>query len=111
MHIFLTGGSGFVGQHLITRFIADGHTVLALARSDASTPRVRADGAEPVRGDPEDLTRDRATWTPALAACGSAGRSSSMISSRALAGMAMRTRSSTRPAFASFQLCSTRLST
>jgi nucleoside-diphosphate-sugar epimerase len=69
MRIFLTGGGGFVGQHLINRFIADGNTVLALARSDASTARVRDLGAEAVRGDLEDLATGRAPWTRELAAC------------------------------------------
>lgn len=56
MAIFLTGGSGFVGGTLLRRLVADGHEVAALARSDASAQRVRAAGAEAVRGDLADLT-------------------------------------------------------
>lgn len=58
--IFVTGGSGFVGGHLIPALIADGHHVFALARSDRSAARVEALGAQPVRGSlgtvaPRDL--------------------------------------------------------
>ncbi|MGP2441084.1 NAD-dependent epimerase/dehydratase family protein [Streptomyces sp. JW3] len=51
MRVFLTGGSGFVGRHLIRRLRAEGHTVLALARSGDSERKVAEVGAEPVRGD------------------------------------------------------------
>ncbi|MCE0536214.1 NAD(P)-dependent oxidoreductase [Kineosporia rhizophila] len=55
MNVFLTGGSGFVGQHLITRLVGDGHTVWALARSDQAAQKVERAGARPVRGDLADL--------------------------------------------------------
>jgi nucleoside-diphosphate-sugar epimerase len=48
---FLTGGSGFLGQHLIRQLRAAGHAVRALARSPASRARVEAAGAKPVDGD------------------------------------------------------------
>jgi nucleoside-diphosphate-sugar epimerase len=48
---FVTGGSGFVGSHLIRRLAADGWTVRALARSAAAEATVREAGAEAVRGD------------------------------------------------------------
>lgn len=57
MDIFLTGGSGFVGQHIITRLVGDGHTVRALARSAAAARRVEQAGATAVRGDLADLRR------------------------------------------------------
>ena len=47
--IFITGGSGFVGQKAIEHFRARGHRVRALARSDAAVGRVEAAGAEAVR--------------------------------------------------------------
>jgi nucleoside-diphosphate-sugar epimerase len=53
---FVTGGSGFIGGALIRRLVADGRTVRALARSDASADTVRERGAEPVRGDLGDVT-------------------------------------------------------
>lgn len=52
--IFVTGGSGFVGGKLIERLVADGHDLLALARSEKSALKVAALGAEPVRGDLSD---------------------------------------------------------
>lgn len=51
MQTFVTGGSGFVGGHLIRRLIGDGHQVTALARSGEAIDRVRSLGAEPHRGD------------------------------------------------------------
>jgi nucleoside-diphosphate-sugar epimerase len=48
---FVTGGSGFIGGHLIRRLARDGWTVQALARSDGAAGRVTAAGSEPVRGD------------------------------------------------------------
>lgn len=57
MRVFLTGGSGFVGQHLIRRMRSGGHTVIALARSASSARKVTDAGALPVRGDLVELTR------------------------------------------------------
>jgi nucleoside-diphosphate-sugar epimerase len=51
---FLTGGSGFIGGRLVRRLAGEGHTVRALARSDAAARKVAALGAEPVRGDLAD---------------------------------------------------------
>jgi nucleoside-diphosphate-sugar epimerase len=52
---FVTGGSGFIGGALVRRLVADGRTVRALARSDASADVVRERGAEPMRGDLDDV--------------------------------------------------------
>lgn len=59
MHVFLTGGSGFVGGHLIERLVRDGHTVSALARSDRSAAVVERFGARAVRGDLSGVVRDQ----------------------------------------------------
>lgn len=48
--ILVTGASGFIGG-AIAEHLADDHEVLGLSRSEASDERVRARGAEPVRGD------------------------------------------------------------
>ncbi len=59
MKIAATGGSGFLGAHLIPRLVQDGHTVFALARSASSADVVRALGATPVPGDldkPDELS-------------------------------------------------------
>ncbi|MEX0754475.1 MAG: NAD-dependent epimerase/dehydratase family protein [Actinomycetota bacterium] len=52
--VFVTGGSGFVGGALVSRLVADGATVRALARSDEAAAALEARGAEPVRGALED---------------------------------------------------------
>jgi nucleoside-diphosphate-sugar epimerase len=57
---FVTGGSGFIGGRLIPRLVADGATVRALARSERSAAAVAELGAEPVRGDLEDVAAMRA---------------------------------------------------
>jgi len=54
--VFVTGGSGFIGGRLIERLKHDGHSVHALARSEASAARVRERGAEPVMGDLSDVS-------------------------------------------------------
>ena len=57
---FVTGGSGFIGGRLITRLLAEGWAVRALARSDRSAEAVGRRGAEPVRGDISDADSIRA---------------------------------------------------
>ncbi|HEU4405942.1 MAG TPA: NAD-dependent epimerase/dehydratase family protein [Polyangiaceae bacterium] len=51
MRIFVSGGSGFVGGHLIEALVARGHEVWALARSDRAAAAVAGYGARPVRGE------------------------------------------------------------
>jgi nucleoside-diphosphate-sugar epimerase len=52
---FVTGGSGFIGGALVRRLVTEGWTVRALARSDGSADAVRQRGADPVRGDLDDV--------------------------------------------------------
>lgn len=51
MDVFVTGGSGFVGQHLIRALVTAGHGVQALARSDDAAETVSDCGATAARGD------------------------------------------------------------
>jgi nucleoside-diphosphate-sugar epimerase len=55
MHVFVTGGSGRIGSAVVAELLTNGHTVLALARSDASALALESAGAETLRGDLADL--------------------------------------------------------
>ncbi|HTK64075.1 MAG TPA: NAD-dependent epimerase/dehydratase family protein [Pseudonocardia sp.] len=55
MRVFVTGGSGYIGQAVIAELRGQGHTVEALARSDASARTVCSLGATPVPGGLTDL--------------------------------------------------------
>lgn len=59
---FVTGGSGFIGSHLIRRLVADGRSVRALARSERAAAAVREAGAESVSGD----LRNVEAWADAI---------------------------------------------
>ena len=55
MHVFITGGTGLIGSAVVAELLGNGHTVVALARSDASARAVEAAGAEALRGGLTDL--------------------------------------------------------
>jgi nucleoside-diphosphate-sugar epimerase len=61
MRVCVTGGTGFVGQALVKRLLANGMQVRALARPSPRADALEADGAEVVRGDLSDAAAlDRA---------------------------------------------------
>ena len=58
MKVHVTGGSGFLGTHVVPHLVEAGHEVSALARSEAAAAIVRECGATPTAGDldePESL--------------------------------------------------------
>jgi nucleoside-diphosphate-sugar epimerase len=56
MHVFVTGGTGLIGSAIVAELLGNGHTVLALARSDASALAAEVAGAKTLRGSLADLT-------------------------------------------------------
>ena len=55
MHVFVTGGTGTIGSAVVAELLGNGHTVLALARSDGSEQTLKDAGAEVLRGEIADL--------------------------------------------------------
>jgi nucleoside-diphosphate-sugar epimerase len=63
--VFVTGGSGFVGRHVITALRSRGFSVKALVRSKIAEARVAALGADLAHGD----LSDRAALATGLEGC------------------------------------------
>jgi nucleoside-diphosphate-sugar epimerase len=55
MPVFVTGGTGYIGSSVVRELRRRTHAVRALARSDEAERKLRALGAEPVRGEMRDL--------------------------------------------------------
>lgn len=62
MRVFLTGGTGFIGSHLVSALVEQGHRCLVVSRG---TRTWDSDDVELIRGDP---TRS-GPWQKALATC------------------------------------------
>jgi uncharacterized protein YbjT (DUF2867 family) len=51
MRIFLTGGTGFVGRHMIDRLLSEGHSVRAVVRNSEKAASLARRGVEFIAGD------------------------------------------------------------
>ncbi|QIG43854.1 SDR family oxidoreductase [Nocardioides anomalus] len=60
MQVFVTGATGNIGSAVVAELLAHDHTVLGLARSEASAATLRGWGVEPVAGALTDLDAIRA---------------------------------------------------
>ncbi|XYI00663.1 NAD-dependent epimerase/dehydratase family protein [Sorangium sp. So ce1128] len=69
MKVFVTGGSGFIGGHLIEALVRAGHEVSALARSAKSADVVRRYGATPVAADLGTLKAEELAGAEAAVHC------------------------------------------
>jgi nucleoside-diphosphate-sugar epimerase len=62
MKVFITGGTGYIGRHVVRELVGRGDDVRALVRSDEAANQIEALGATPVRGELTDaaVLRDAA---------------------------------------------------
>ncbi len=67
MKIGVIGATGILGRNVVPRLLANGHTVRAIVRREASAPRFAAIGAEIALADIFDTGAFNTTGRPALA--------------------------------------------
>jgi uncharacterized protein YbjT (DUF2867 family) len=65
MRLLVTGGSGFLGRHVLAEAARRGHSCVALARSLAAAEAVARCGATPLAGDLDDEASLAAAFTRA----------------------------------------------
>lgn len=54
MKLFITGGTGFIGSHLVARLAAEGHDISCLVRTTSRTDHLEKAGVKRVYGDVND---------------------------------------------------------
>src|SRR5437868_596778 len=52
MRVFVTGGTGLIGTHLVQKLLSRGDAVVLLTRQPADAVKSRFSGVEVVQGDP-----------------------------------------------------------